>query len=117
MSTPQIVKPGSIVCRTENKGASRNLDGTVVDNDGSFVPDADQFIINTGTPEFPFFSFGVLTGRTRRMWGMSLPTVERFAVETIAVANEQGTFTIVGVPGERIPGTFVTRWENVEEAS
>ena len=118
----QIVKTGAIVCRTENKGFSRNLDGTVIENDGAYIPDADQFLINTGTSiDFPYITFGALTGRTRRMWGMDMPTIERYEVLTVVrdIEMPDGTVrpSIMGVPGDRITGTFVTRPENVVDAS
>ena len=71
------------------------------------------FVINTGSSENPWFTFGMLTGRTRRQWGMDMPTIARFEVETV-VMDINGRPTIMGIPGARITGTFMTRPENVQ---
>lgn len=57
---------------------------------------------------FGTFTFARPTGRTRNFWGIACPTFERFEVETVVIDG-----AIWGVPGDRIPGTFATRPENL----
>jgi hypothetical protein len=55
-------------------------------------------------------SFGLLTGRTTQRWGMVVPTIERYHVDTVVIDG-----AIWGVPGKRIAGTYVTRPENISQ--
>jgi hypothetical protein len=54
-------------------------------------------------------TFGRFTGRTRQVWGMACPTIERFKVDT--VADPDGS--LWGEPGQSITGTMAIRPENV----
>jgi hypothetical protein len=105
-TTTPTLKVGSIVVSNDNAGCS----GTVVaDPCEGYPAPAGFFLINTGTTQSPWYTFGTLTGRTRRKWGyVDCPTVVRFHVETIAKDG-----VILGVPGNRIPGTWATRPQNV----
>lgn len=81
--------------------------------DGGYPCDPDMFVIATGPASDPWFTFGRLTGRTRRRWGyVDCPTVERFAVDTIARDG-----VILGVPGRRLPGTWFVRPVDVAEVT
>jgi len=46
-------------------------------------------------------TIGVLTGRTRRIWGMDCPTIQRYQIDTVVIDG-----AIWGVRGEPIKGTF-----------
>lgn len=101
--------PGSL-CESTTTGRR----AVVVPTPNGLLPNVEgMFVLDTGTPDFPIFTFAVLSGRTRRQWGMACPTVERFAVDTVVRRRADGVDAIFGVPGDRIPGTFVTRPENV----
>lgn len=52
-----------------------------------------------------------LTGRTRWIYGMYCPTIERYDIDT--VADPDGS--IWGQRGQRIPGIWATRPENLVE--
>ena len=84
------------------------------------VEDGLLFLVNTGTATHPFFTFGMLTGNTRRMFGrngIDCPTIALFHVETTAITvpdvNGDDQAIVIGVPGDRIPGTWAVRPENV----
>jgi hypothetical protein len=51
---------------------------------------------------------GVLTGRTRRFWDISCPTLERYEVDTVVIDG-----AIWGVRGARLPGTYAVRPERI----
>ncbi len=46
-------------------------------------------------------TIGVLTGRTRRIWGMDCPTIKRYQIDTVVIDG-----AIWGVRGDPISGTF-----------
>lgn len=100
------VKAGSIVVRADDDSRTGMV---VTDRTEAYVAPAGMFLINTGTADSPWFTFGMLTGRTRQRWGMACPTIARFTVETIARDG-----VILGVPGDRIPVTWTTRPENID---
>jgi hypothetical protein len=81
--------------------------GTIVTEQSLRCPDG-VFVINTGTADQPWFTFGMLTGRTRQRWGMAMPTIARFECDTVVIDG-----AIWGVPGKRIDGTFLIRPEYV----
>lgn len=103
------VKVGAIVVRSDDNRRSGHV-AALRDYDLETV--AGMFLVNTGTTNDPWFSYGMLTGRTRQRWGMACPTIVRFKVDTV-VRIIDGSPSIVGVPGNRIAGTWVTRPENV----
>lgn len=76
-----------------------------------------MFVINTGTEDNPWFVFARLTGRTRRQWGMAMPTIDLFQVDPVVLDTvmPDGIVrpSIWGVPGRRMVGTWMTRPENV----
>lgn len=100
------VRNGAIVVSNEN--AART--GTVVADPCEGYPcPAGMFLINTGTVSDPWYTFGMLTGRTRRRWGyVDTPSIVRFMVDTVA---ENGT--ILGKPGRKLTGTWYTRPQDV----
>lgn len=99
------LKIGSVICRSDD----HTRIGTIVTDPCEGYPaPAGTFLINTGTEASPWYTFGILTGRTRQRWGIACPTIARFHVDTI---SRDGT--ILGVPGKAITGTWVTRPENV----
>lgn len=106
------VKPTAIIVRSDDNRRS----GTVVKlRDYDMETPEGMFLVNTGTEAHPYFSYGMLTGNTRMRWGMACPTIARFEVETV-VRIIDGESSVVGVPGKRIPITWVTRPENVVAA-
>jgi hypothetical protein len=56
-----------------------------------------------------YITIGRLTGRTRRIFNMDCPTIERYEIETIADTDG----VIWGVKGERISGTLACRPEAI----
>ena len=106
-STTPTVRIGSVISSSDN--ASRH--GRVVaDPVEGYPAPAGFFLINTGSDTDPWYTFGMLTGRTRRKWGyVDCPTVVRFHVST--VANDDGV--ILGVPGARMTDTWFVRPQDV----
>lgn len=111
-TTTPTVRPGvTVALATDDRRLGRVVTSPTAEG---LIPSVDgMFVINTGTSESPYFTFALLTGRTRRMWGMDCPTIERFIVETVVREGDDGSFAIWGVPGDRIAGTFVCRPEYV----
>jgi hypothetical protein len=56
-----------------------------------------------------YMTIGRLTGRTRQIFGIACPTIERFEVETYA--DDKGV--ILGRRGDKIPGTLAVRPETM----
>lgn len=56
-----------------------------------------------------YTTIGRLTGRTRHIFNVDCPTIERFEIETIADTDG----VIWGVKGDRIPGTLACRPETI----
>jgi len=107
------VKPNSAVVRSDD---NRRTATVVALRDYDLETAPGMFLINTGTFDSPWFSYGMLTGRTRMRWGMACPTIVRFEVDTVVrTIDIDGvpTSSIVGVPGKRMPGIWITRPENV----
>ena len=106
---PTTVTPGRSVVSTDTKRYA-----TVVSpaECAGLIAAPGMFVLNTGTADDPYYTFALLTGRTRRQWGMDMPTIRRFEVDTV-VREIDGRYAIVGVPGAAIVGTFMTRPENV----
>ena len=109
--TTSTITPGKLAVSTTGTRSGTVLTPAACEQFG-FVTTPGTFVLNTGTSENPWFTFGRLTGRTRRQWGMDMPTIDRFEVETVVLTID-GRPTIMGVPGARIVGTFMTRPENV----
>jgi len=65
----------------------------------------DEFLIET---HHGYRTVGRLTGRTRKVFGLNCPTIERFEIETYA---ENGV--ILGRKSDKIIGTLAVRPENV----
>jgi len=65
----------------------------------------DEFLIET---HHGYRTIGRLTGRTRKVFGLDCPTIERFEIETYA---ENGV--ILGRKSDKIIGTLAVRPENV----
>lgn len=103
------VKLGSILVSANDHTVDRN----VVATPSELLPDPGMFVLVSYNG---LRSFGKLTGRTTTRWAMTVPTVERFDVETVVIEREDGVSAIYGIPGKRIAGTFVTRPENVVAA-
>jgi methyl coenzyme M reductase gamma subunit len=61
----------------------------------------DEFIIEC---RYGYRTIGVLTGRTRKFFGIDCPTIERYEIETTVIDD-----AIWGVRGAKVPGTFATR--------
>lgn len=100
------VKVGAYVSANDKP----SFTGTVVaDTFEAYPCPSDMFLIRTGPASDPWFTFGQLTGRTRRRWGyVDTPTINRFAVIT-TVTMRGDTPTIIGVPGQRLTGTWFCR--------
>lgn len=102
------VKTTAIIVRSDDQRRSGRV---VTDPCEGYPAPAGMFLVNTGSDADPWFSFGMLTGRTRMRWAMACPTIVRFEVDTVAIDG-----VIYGVPGRRIAGTWLTRPENVVAA-
>lgn len=105
-TTTPTVRIGAIVQPNDNA----SLYGKVVADPCEGYPcPAGMFLINTGTDSDPWYTFGMLTGRTRRRWGyVDTPSIVRFAVDTIARDG-----VILGMPGRKLTGTWYTRPQDV----
>lgn len=92
--------------------STTNLDQTrtVVDTPQELRPEDDMFVLEC---RFGTWTFGRMTGRTRKFYGMDCPTIERFEVDTVVIDG-----AIWGTPGASIPGTFAIHPRAIgEEAS
>jgi hypothetical protein len=97
------VRPGAYVVPADQpNGPAR----TVIVTPQELRPADGMFVIES---DLGYRTFGRLTGRTRRCFGMACPTIERFEVDT--VADEDGS--LWGDPGQPILGTLATRPDNV----
>lgn len=105
----KTVKLGSILVSSSDHSVDRNVVATPTE----LLPDPGMFVMVSFTG---YRTFGRLTGRTTQRWGMIVPTVERYDIETVVIEREDGVSAIYGIPGKRLKGTFVTRPENVVAA-
>lgn len=104
--TVPTVRTGSTIQSSDRAGRYGRVVADPVDG---YPAPAGMFLINTGTDSDPWYTFGMLTGRTRRKWGyVDCPTVTRFHVETIARDG-----VILGVPGTKMTGTWFVRPQDV----
>ena len=85
---------------------------TVVPIDSWFIVPRDWFVVESPLGTLSFCRF---TGRTRRMWGIDFPTVERFTIETVVRTRADGVDAIFGVAGDRIPGMWAMHPNAVEQ--
>ena len=97
--TTQTVRIGRYPRSTERLPSGRVIEAQVISTPQELRPAPGMFVMlfeNTGAR-----CFARLTGRAVTRYGDRCPTIERFAVDTVV---EDGA--IVGVPGDRVPGTF-----------
>lgn len=90
------LKSGTTVWDTNDTYRTR----TVTETNDIRLADA-EFVIEC---RYGYRTIGVLTGQTRKFWGMNCPTIERFEIETTVIDA-----AIWGVRGARIAGTFAVR--------
>jgi hypothetical protein len=105
----QTLRLGSILVSANDHTVDRN----VITTPTELLPDPGMFVMVSYNS---YRTFGKLTGRTTQRWGMRVPTIERYEVETVVITEDDGTPAIYGIPGKRIAGTMVTRPENVVAA-
>lgn len=105
--------PGTLIATPDHKRFA-----TVLSPDqaiaAGLICEGGTVAVNSGTADHPYYSFVLLTGRTRRKWGTACPTLVRFECDTVTRGGKFSTFAIWGVPGARIPGIWLTRPENLD---
>lgn len=108
MTTTAFSKPviGATTWRTDAPNLTRQYRRVVRPESWDLLP-AGWFVLECGLETR---TYGHLTGRTRRQWGMDCPTIERFEIATVVRDLKcDGNHAIYGEPGERIPGTWAIR--------
>lgn len=103
MTTTTRITPklGSIVFFTADTACIRR-----VGFDQAIRLEEGEFLV---TSYLGYNTIGRMTGRTRKFFrGLACPTIERFDIDTVVIDG-----AIWGVRGDRLPGTFATRPENI----
>lgn len=99
------VRVGATVFNPADPNAG-NLRHVIADTWEAYRLNDGEFLMET---YHGYRTVGRLTGRTRKVFGLDCPTIERFEIETYA---ENGV--VLGRKSDKIIGTLAVRPENVE---
>lgn len=100
LTTSPVVIDG-LVFRCNDTATTRRI---VAPESWDIVPEG-TFVVEDAVG---YRTYCVLTGRTRKFWGIDCPTIDRFEITTTVGDLGNGP-TVIGVPGARMPGTWAIR--------
>ncbi len=97
------IRVGALVWNTTDTNDTR----TVIRGDALRLAEGEIVMESENTG---YLTIGVLTGRTRKFWGMDCPTIQRYEIDTVVING-----AIWGVRGTPISGTFAVRPDYLTE--